>query len=253
MFGHVVDDDDVLVRVPSPSPRWRDWTLTSEPSGRIRSLATSTLSVRLFGQWEFVPPRKTITLLKCVQTTNGKWAQLSERIHTSTLWEVWHCEMEKCNEVWPMWFRGIPLEFTGRARMQGCSKVLTLCNEVRRHRRLLLTLLHSPLYGIALCLYLCIHNCIITLVHLHFCICICIFVFIHLCLCNKVRRHRRPLLALPHPRRQQLLAQALFSWRWEQFFNFDRKYWIWMNIEYQWILNMDLYLDILNIDCEDLG
>ena len=42
---HVVDDDDVLVRVPSPSPRWRDWTLTSEPSGRIRSLATSLRSL----------------------------------------------------------------------------------------------------------------------------------------------------------------------------------------------------------------
>ena len=40
---HVVNDDDVLVRVPSPSPRWRDWTLTSEPSGRIRSLATSLI------------------------------------------------------------------------------------------------------------------------------------------------------------------------------------------------------------------
>ena len=92
--------------------------------------------------------------------------------------------------------------------------------------------------------------------HLHFCICICIFVFIHLCLCNKVRRHRRPLLALPHPRRQQLLAQALFSWRWEQFFNFDKyfffgwilninEYWTWICILTYWILIVKISANVV--------
>ena len=205
--------------------RWRWWcpSASSQPESQVVRL---DFDIGAFGEDSLAGNFDTLrsliwTMGVCTTEENyhtlemcSAQMELSERIHTSTFWEVWHCEMEKCNEVWPMWFRGIPLEFTGRARMQGCSKVLTLCNEVRRHRRLLLTLLHSPLYGIALCLYLCIHNCVITLVHLHFCICICVFVFIHLCLCNKVRRHRRPLLALPHPRRQQLLAQALFSWRW---------------------------------------
>ena len=59
-------------------------------------------SVRLFGQCLLLP--QSYWLVVCILKT--------ERICASTFWGVWHCEMEKRNEVWPMQFGGIPLEFT---------------------------------------------------------------------------------------------------------------------------------------------